>query len=70
MADSIYVYLLLEWMVEDSFYGTRPSTIRIGEGANGSGLVRSRYYGLSSIWGRRNLAQALSQDNYKASPRS
>jgi hypothetical protein len=31
VADSIYGCLLLEWMVEDAIYGTRPSTIRIGE---------------------------------------
>lgn len=31
MADSIYMCLLIEWMVEVSFYVTGPSTIRIGE---------------------------------------
>jgi hypothetical protein len=44
VADIIYVYLLLEWMVEISGYGTRPSTIRIGERAK-CAVFRSWNYG-------------------------
>jgi hypothetical protein len=67
VADSIYVYLLLEWMVEYSFYEHCPSTIRIGEGAISSALVRSCYYGLSSIWGGREPCfRPSARNNYKA----
>ena len=66
VADIIYVYLLLEWMVEISFLEGCPSTIRIGERSN-SAVFRSRHYGWDPSGGARNLAQALC---YKAWPRS
>lgn len=38
VADSVCECLLLEWMVEYSVYGRRPSTIRIGAQANSARL--------------------------------
>ena len=45
VADSTYECLLLEWSVEDSFYVTQYSTIRIGEGPT----RRDRYDGTDTM---------------------